>query len=293
MRPAICAVAAVMLAALLGGCRTNADYMVPERLDHGLVFCLDGVGGYNVGPQWLREGLDAGGVPCAIYVFDWGHGPAGLFLADLLDEAGNQRRAAEMARLVKNYRKNYPGRPVYLIGHSGGAGMVVFALEAMAPDVMVDAALLLAPALDPGRNLAPALRHVRNGCYTTHSAADFPLMGIATSAFGTMDRKHTVSAGLVGFRLPENLSEADRREYAKLRQAKWELELLAKGHAGGHMGWSSSWFARQYLAPILRGDEVPAIFKSVLEESDEDQVARTTPAAEQGGQTGCPRQQEW
>lgn len=283
MRLAICVVVA-SLAALLGGCRTNADYLVPERLDRGLVFCLDGVGGYNIGPQWLREGLDEGGVLCAIYVFDWGHGPAGLFLADLLDEAGNRRRAAEMARLVTNYRRNYPGRPVYLVGHSGGAGMVVFALEAMAPDVTVDAAILLAPALDPGRNLAPALRHVRTGCYTTYSAVDFPLMGLGTSAFGTMDRKHTVSAGLVGFHVPKALSKADRREYAKLRQAKWDLALLARGHTGGHMGWSSPWFARQYLAPILRGEEAPAIFKSVLDQSDEDQIPRTTPVAEQGGQ---------
>ena len=263
------------------GCHTNADYMVPSRLDNGLVFCLDGVGGYNWGPQWLREGLDEGGVAGAIYIFNWGHGPAGLFIADLLDESGNRRRAAELARLVENYQKFYPRRPVYLIGHSGGGGMVLFALEEMAAGTQVDGVFLLAPAVDPARNLAPALRHVRQYCHVTCSGADFALMGVGTSAFGTMDRKHTVSAGLIGFKVPADLSPEDRLEYRKLRQARWDATLLSEGHLGGHMDWSSTAFAKRFIAPVLCGAETPEIFKAVLDESDENEETdgNTEPAA--------------
>ena len=245
----------------VAGCSKRVDYMAPERLNRGLVFSLDGVGGYNWGPRWLRKGLDEGGVKFAIYIFSWGHGPAGMFVADLWDTDGNQRRAAELARLVENYQRSYPGRPVYLVGHSGGAGMVVFALEKMKPGRQVDGAFLLAPALDPQRNLAPALRHVRKYCITTYSPTDVPLMGLGTSLFTTMDGKHTVSAGLIGFRRPKNLSEADRAEYAKIRQAGWGKTFLKKGYLGGHMDWSTTSFAREFLAPIMLDGKYDPAFK--------------------------------
>ncbi len=243
------------------GCSKPVDYMTPERLDQGLVFSLDGVGGYNWGPRWLRKGLDEGGVKSGICIFSWGHGPAGMFVADIWDTEGNQRRAAELAALIENYQRSYPGRPVYLVGHSGGAGMVVFALEKLKPGCQVNGAFLLAPALDPQRNLAPALRHVRRYCFTTYSPADVPLMGLGTSLFATMDGKHTVSAGLVGFRMPENLSAADRKEYAKMRQAGWSKTFLKKGHLGGHMDWSSTTFAREFLAPIMLGKKSSPAFE--------------------------------
>ncbi len=252
-------------AALAGCAQPEVGYMTPERLEHGLVFCLDGVGGYNIGPRWVRSGLVDGGVDCAIHIFPWGHGPAGMFVADLIDTEGNRRRAEELARLVENYRQSYPGRPVYLIGHSGGAGMAVFALENMSPEVQVEDCFLLAPALDPRRNLATALRHVKEKCLVTYSPADIPLMAVGTSVFATMDRKHTVGAGLVGFRLPEGLSPEERAPYDKVLQARWSAELLAKGHLGGHMGWASPWFAREFIAPVLMGAEPAEVFRPITE----------------------------
>lgn len=260
--------ALALVACAVCGCAGNADYLVPERLSQGLVFCLDGVGGYNWGPQWLRDGLDEAGVKSAIYIFPWGHGPAGMFLADLMDETGNRKRAAELARLVENYQKYYPGRPVYLIGHSGGAGIVVFALEAMKPGAQVDGVFLLAPALDPSRNLAPALVHVRTNIYVTHSATDVALMVLGTSTFGTIDRKHTVGAGLLGFHVPAGLSEADLEQYRKLRQAGWDTALLTKGNLGSHMSWTTAAFAREYIAPILLGREASPLFKAAVGPAD-------------------------
>ena len=263
-----------MLAALAAtsGCGPSVDYMSAERVCNGLVFSLDGVGGYNWGPRWLREGLEEGGVKYGIYIFDWGHGPAGMFVADLWDVEGNKKRAGELAELVERYQKSYPGRPVYLIGHSGGGGMVVFALEEMKAGVQVDDVFLLAPALDPDRNLAPALAHVRNRCYVTYSKADLGLMGLGTTIFTTMDGKHKAGAGLVGFNMPAELSEGERVQYGKLLQAGWEGSLLKVGHFGGHMGWTSAGFAKEIIAPILLGREAGPIFKPM--EEKEKKVAR-------------------
>ena len=252
--------------------------MTPGRLDRGLVCCLDGVGGYNWGPRWLRGGLLDAGVACAITIFDWGYGPKGMFIADLVAEEKNKRRAAELAAMVENYERLFPGRPVYLIGHSAGAGMVVFALEQMADETRVDDVFLLAPALDPERNLAPALRHVRSRCFATYSPADVALMGLGTSVFATLDRKHTLGAGLVGFKLPQALSPEDGHQYRKLRQAGWDTALLKKGLWGGHMGWSSPRFACEYIAPVLRGDEAPAIFQPLATLPSESTVGEGTTA---------------
>jgi len=274
---------AISLALMLcAGCARKVDYLSPERLDKGLVVSLDGVGGYNVGPRWLRTGLDEGGVGAAIHIFNWGHGPAGMFVADLWDHNGNMRRAAEMVQLVTNYGKFYPGRPINLVGHSGGGGMVVFALEQMPEGFEVDNAFLLAPALSPEYNLAPALSHVRRHCYVTHSPGDVPLMGLGTSVFTTMDGKHTVGAGLIGFKAPEHLSDADRAQYAKVRQAAWGGEFLKKGHLGGHMGWSTSSFAREFLAPIMRTGQSHEAFRPLVpagEEHDGSASAASTDGA--------------
>ena len=230
---------------------------LPERLDHGLVFSLDGVGGYDWGPRWLRTGLDQAGVNYAVNIFDWGHGPAGMWVTDLWDEKGNHERAAELARMIQSYQTFYPNRPVYLIGHSGGAGLVVFALEQLPANAKVDAVFLLAPALVPDRNLAPALRHVRSACYATYSSGDLGLMGLGTEVFTTMDGKHSVGAGLVGFKLPANLSEADRAEYRKLYQAK-------QGFFGTHMDSTTAAFVRTYIAPVLQGRPADPIFQPLL-----------------------------
>ncbi len=130
-------------------------------------------------------------------------------------------------------------------------------LEALPAGVQVDRALLLAPALSPRYNLAGALRGVRDTAYAAHSWIDFGLMGLGTLALGTMDRRHAPSAGLIGFRLPKDLSDEDRRQYAKLRQIGWRPRLIRDGNLGDHSGCTNIPFSRRVLAPIVLGLEDP------------------------------------
>jgi pimeloyl-ACP methyl ester carboxylesterase len=158
-----------------------------------------------------------------------------------------------------------PNRPVTVIGHSGGTAIVVWALEDLAemqrksPDsCRVDRVILLAPALAPDYDLSKALRAVRTRLYVMYSYGDVGLMGAGTFVFGTMDRKHVTSAGLSGFRLPPDLSPADKLEYAKVRQIPWTTKLVQSGNwLGGHMGWTTTQFAREFIAPILVGKTDP------------------------------------
>jgi hypothetical protein len=228
-------------------------YLTAARLDRGLVISLDGIGGYNWLPRWLRRGLDEGGVKDAIVIYKWSTGPVGLWLTDLFLARRNRTKAARLARKIAAYRTRMPGRPVTLIGHSGGGGIAAWVLEALPPGVQVDRAFLLAPALSTRYNLAPALRGVRERLYTAYSWIDWGLMGLGTLFLGTIDRRHSPSAGLVGFHLPRDLTEADRAEYAKVRQIGWTPAMIRHGNLGDHSGCTNIPFSRRVLAPIILG----------------------------------------
>ena len=255
LRVAAAAVAGLTLLVTGVGCwARNRDYATAERLEAGLVVSLDGVGGYNWGPRWLRSGLDEAGVKSALIIYDWSRGPSGLWVGDLMARERNQAAANDLATRVATYASAMPHRPVTLIGHSGGAAVVVWALEAMPENCKVERAILLAPALSPDYDLTKALRAVRSRLYVMYSNADVGLLGAGTAVFGTMDRQHSVSAGLVGFKLTP---EVDAGEYAKVRQVPWSLDFVKMGHLGGHMGWTTTRFARDFLAPILAGKSDP------------------------------------
>jgi len=239
------------------GPRRPSRHLTPERLDRGLVVCLDGVGGWNWLPRLTRIGLDRGGVDAGIVIYNWAIGPLGLWVADLLAERRNRRMARDLADVLLAYRERRPGRPVTLIGHSGGGALAAWTLEALPDDAPVDRALLLAPALSPRYNLAHALGRVRHRATATYSWGDLALMGLGTTLFGTIDRRFGPSAGLVGFRLPPGLTPVQRDAYAKLRQVPWRPRMIRDGHLGEHIGWTGIRFARRVLAPIVLGHADP------------------------------------
>ena len=140
---------------------------------------------------------------------------------------------------------------MFLVGKSGGSGMVVRALERL-PEDTVEAAVLLAPALSPGYDLTRALRAVRREMVVFWSPLDLIVLGLGTRVFGTIDRVNAVSAGLVGFRRPEALDEPGKAQYAKLRQVRWRPIMARTGYLGGHVGPDSPAFLRRYVVPLLR-----------------------------------------
>jgi len=233
--------------------RKQDRYLSRERLEAGLVICLDGVGGYDWLPRLLRRGLFQGGVGAAMVIYHWSVGPLGMWVSDLVLRQRNRRSARDVAETIAAYREWMPGRPVTLIGHSGGGGMAAWVLEAMDEGCQVDRALLLAPALSPGYNLAPALQAVRERMYVFYSWFDIPLLGLGTLVFGTLDGRHAPSAGMVGFRMPANLDAAGREAYSKVTQIRWRPRMIRDGHFGDHSGCTNTRFARRVLAPLVLG----------------------------------------
>lgn len=250
-RAAVFSVFAVALLSLWTGCSTT-DLRQPQRYGYGLVIILPGIEGTSPLNANIARGLAEGGVPSAVEVYDWTFARSMSWLVNLADESRNRHHGAEVARRIISYQNRYPGRPVHLVGHSGGGGVAVFALEALPPDRAVTSALLLAPALSPDYDLRRALRRTQCGIWNFYSSQDVGFLGLGTTIFGTIDREHGSAAGAVGFREPSGLGEEGARLYRmRLHQVRYTERMARSGHSGGHTGWASRQFVRQWLAPLV------------------------------------------
>jgi hypothetical protein len=212
---------------------------------------IGGVGGLDFCGPALRHAAGATRLPHAIELVKWGHG-FGRWHADLSDVAHRDSHVASIAEALRRYKAGQPASPLFLVAKSGGAGLAVMALE-LVEEQAVECAVLLAPALSPSYDLAPALRAVRHEMVVFWSPLDLLVLGAGTCLFGTTDRAKTFAAGLVGFHVPaaEVDDPARFRAYAKLRQIRWHPRMAASGYLGGHWGPDSPWFLRRYVVPLL------------------------------------------
>ncbi len=249
-------VALLQSVAWLGCAKLPAHLQTPRRLDRGVVLVLPGVEGRSAWNVNIALGLDQGGVTSAIRIHDWTNGVPGGYLANLTNLERNRQQAQAIAQWIREYNRENPGRPVHLVGHSGGAALAVMALEALPEHQAVEAVILLAPTLSPEYDLSAALKRVARHMYSFSSEKDMTALKIGTSIFGSVDREFGEAAGRVGFKHPPQWSDQTRDLYhAHLRQIRWTRQLAEYGANGSHLGWASRRFAQDYLAPIIRQNE--------------------------------------
>jgi len=262
--------AALLALALLSGCTAPSALRSRDRYKNGVVYVLPGIEGKSPFNRNLAIGLDEGGVRSAIEVHDWTYGVPGANVFNLINIDRNRREARYLVDKIVRQRDRYPGSPVVLIGHSGGGGIAVLALEALPPGRQIDLAVLLAPAISPEYDLSASLRRTRAGIHNFYSNKDIGLLMVGTTVFGNVDRDRGPSAGAVGFRLPDTAAETVKSLYGeKLKQVAWGPRLREVGASGTHMGWTSREFAREYLAPlILRAEAAAAAEASLPPRSD-------------------------
>ena len=232
----------IALAALGGGC-SAPSYVETGRMERGLVVILPGIEGTSAFNVAICEGLAAGRVEYGIEIYDWTS-----FLnpmENLRDEARNRRRAAVLAEHIVSYQDAYPGRPVFLVGQSGGGGMAVWVAEAMPEGRSLEGVVLLAVSLSPGYHLDKALDHCRRGIVSFYSARDWVFLSVGTKVFATMDGKHAESAGREGF------VSAGTPAYQRLHQIPWQASMALAGNLGLHMTSGAGEFVRYYVAPLI------------------------------------------
>ncbi len=242
-----------LVAVASSGCVVN-NLSTTDRLKNGLVIVLPGIEGRSKYNADILKGLNDGGVPCAIEIYDWGTlVPLGS-LVNLVALERNRAEAKRIADRIVQYHQDYPDRPVHLVGHSGGAGVAVLALEALPHGCNVRSALLLAAALSPDYDLTKALSHTDAGIWNFYSDSDVGYLQVGTSLFGTIDRRHTRAAGAVGFKPARTVGStpsSGQKLYAKLHNVGYRPTMSDAGNRGGHAGWTKRSFVALWLAPVI------------------------------------------
>jgi alpha-beta hydrolase superfamily lysophospholipase len=242
-------------AALRGYFAERRRHGLPEvlgPLDGDVIFILDGVGGFQLAVLMVRRALRQLDAPIGTILVRWQVRPAGQVLADLMWLTRNRRKAVELAEQIRRFHDRHPAAAIHLLAYSGGAGVAVFAAEALAGQPLIETLIVACPAISPQYNLAPALRAVRRA-YALVSDRDRVILGAGTYVFGTTDRVHAAAAGCRGFRRPADLSSEEVALYDRFREIRWTCDLARLGHHGGHTGWGSVPFLREHLLPLLRG----------------------------------------
>ncbi|MGB7159377.1 MAG: hypothetical protein WBD40_15020 [Tepidisphaeraceae bacterium] len=249
MRSASAVACVFAMTLVLWGCGSTPVHRPAAKLEpKPYLLHLPGItGAFSVHDKYLAA-LNAGGFDAQTGIYDWTNGRVPVFV--LGSRQRNREEALKVAALITAKYRADPQRPIYLTCESGGAGIAVWALEALPDDVQVEAAVFIAAAVSPGYDLSPALRHVRSRMYAISSKRDALVLGLGTSLFGTMDRRHGNSAGLVGFKPPA--APAFPEQYAKVEQVPYESKWWSEyGNDGTHWSAMTPRFASGWLAPRL------------------------------------------
>jgi hypothetical protein len=211
---------------------------------------VGGVGGIDIVGKASQWALPRSGVNHEVIDFVWTHGKGRIF-KDLQDTRYAMQKAEELAEYLRSRKAAEPDLPIYLVGKSGGTGLVLAAAEQLAPRTL-ERIILLSAAVSPTYDLRPALRATRFQIVSFYSPHDQFILGWGTSQFGTIDRWYGPSAGLKGFVIPTDLNPTERALYERLVQIPWSARLIWQGHTGGHIGTSLPGFVGKEVAPWLK-----------------------------------------
>jgi pimeloyl-ACP methyl ester carboxylesterase len=250
-------VSAVLSLALLLTVRLRAE----EPFQVGTVFVVGGIGGLDPIQGAAPWALRRAGVLHKIEVFEWTHGKCRL-LRDLQDTSYLLGKADDLADTIRATLAREPGAPIYLVGHSAGAGLVLAAAERLPPGSL-ERIVLLSAAVSPSFNLVPALRATRHEIVSFSSVCDRFCLDWGTSLFGTVDRVYGPSAGLHGFTIPPYLDAEGKALYDRLVQVPWRWQKFFQFGAGTHHSPCMPSFLANQVAPWLMLGETSSLEVSV------------------------------
>ena len=226
-----------------------------ERLDRGLVLILPGIEGRSFLNLAILHGLGDGGLNCAMEVVDWTTGNKLLTLYHLRAWRRNLRIAQQLAERIVKYRNKYPGRPVWIVGHSGGGAMALLTAKALPQTYQVTGLILLAPAIQPRFDLSEVFSKVECGIWAFYSVLDCLFCGIGTTIFGTVDGGHRPAAGMVGFFPGDDADDsgvlAESNGRPTLIQTAYHPRMIAAFNFGGHFGCVNRVFISENVAPLI------------------------------------------
>ncbi len=247
------AIPLIVLLSLLAavGCeptQSNSHFLTPVRKDRGLVIILPGIEGESEYNHNIRRGLASAGCFRAMPIYNWGAPLPGIGLVvNQTNVIGNRIAGANIAKMIEQYQDNHPGRPVFLVGHSGGGGVAVFAAEALSEGRQIDGLVLLSASISGDYDLKKALHNCRLGLVSFFNPEDVGLLGVGTTIMGNVDGGRGGSAGLNGF----------SRRFGKLYQVRLTRSMTATSGGGAHDAATRPGFVAAYVAPWVLSSNWP------------------------------------
>jgi len=166
-----------------------------------------------------------------------------------------QLAAQSLADKIAAYKAADPDTHIYIAAQSAGAEVVRLGLGLLPRDVMVENAVMCGPSISPDADWSQALPVVRGTVYYQRSWLDIALLGVGSLLVGSTDRKHCISAGVVGFRPPAELDEEARRLYReKLVEVRWRPSFALGGYLGEHLTQYGPGHVIRNMSRMLAGD---------------------------------------
>ena len=252
-------IALILIGLMLAGCGSkNVEFTTPHRMEQGLVIILPGIEGESWMNRDIRYGLQLAGVTSGLPIHPWGQSlPLAGAIINQMDHDGNRREGVKLARMIVQYQDNHPGCPVYLIGHSGGAGICVFAAEALPEGRQIDGMVLLAASLSNSYDLTRALRRSRGGIVSFHQVTDIGFLVLGTTIMGNVDGTRGPAAGAIGFEEPdENAAPIRRQAYTRLFQIRLTPSMTGLD-IDAHGSSTRAEFVSTFVAPWVKNRQWP------------------------------------
>ena len=239
----------ILLIALMangcGGMNVKSKYVSRAREENGLVVILPGIEGESGFNHNIRRGLAAAGCYRSMPIYNWGIPIPGFGLIINQSALGKKAVGTEIAKEIEKYQDKHPGRPVHVVGHSGGGGIAVFVAEGMSEGRQIDGIILLAASISNNYPLKDALAHCRDGIVNYHNPDDVGLLGFGTAIAGNVDGGRAPSAGLTGF----------KTNIPKLYQI--HISRGMAGSSGAHEAPTRPKFVSRYISPWALSSQWP------------------------------------
>ena len=221
------------LAALLllpaNAVRSSPTLIAPSAPAGRVGSCLPSMArGGSAASRTLRQTVLHDKLPLEVRSFHWTHGYCRI-VSDQMHASHMRREGRRLADLVLRCREEAPNRPIYLVGHSAGCGVVLTAAENLPPG-SVERIVLLAPAVSIKHDLRPAL-----AC----SCRGVDVFIAITTGFAWASAFCWPAPRIVAGRWRPAKSDyrpltdpEDEAPYDKLRQYPWDASLIVDGPQG-------------------------------------------------------------
>ena len=227
---------------IIGGC-SNSTVTTSGTPEKGAVWLVPGIEGQALLVGSVEKALHANGYGGLVNRFNWGNPLIPLW--NLCSDDHKEKQSQRLADEIVEYSRKNPGKPIDIIGYSGGGGLAVLAVEKLPENVNVRNVTLVHGALSPEYDLTNALVKIDGKLRNVYSTADWLILGIGTRIFGTIDEVKTDSAGMVGFDIAKAVPDAEQR--IKFEQVPWKI---THKRWGGHLGLYDYKFNKKYVVNL-------------------------------------------